>query len=161
LTPCVERRCALERRLSLLQLLRRDDVSRALAIATSGVALALVVVAVARVSIVEGADPLFSWILSVAAVLMLLGCGCGALCRLLRLRRLLAEGIRVSGKVLLVDSVSDGGWFTTLLYTMDGRACRVVIGSPSKPRHETGDIVTLLVDPRNASRAIIEAAYAG
>src|SRR5262245_40972664 len=122
--------------------------------------LALFVIAFARGPVTGEHDPVFSGIFVGFAALMLLACGCWVLCRLLCLRRLLVEGIRVTGNVLRVDSVVDGGWYTAFGYHLDGRAYRVVIGSPSDPRYQMGERVALLVDPRKPSRAIIEAKYA-
>jgi hypothetical protein len=122
-------------------------------------ALVLLVVAVLRGPVTGDHDPLFTGILAASAMLFLLGCGCWVWCRLLRLRRLLAEGARVRGEVLRIDSVVEGGWHTLFGYCVDGWPYRAVIGSPSKPRHQLGDVVALVVDRRKPSRAILEETY--
>ena len=149
----------MEHRPSLFELFRRDPLSRALVTFTSVFALLLLIVAFARGPVTGDHDPVFSGIFAASAWLAVLGCGCWALGRLLRLRRLVAEGVRVAGKVLLVDSVTDGGWYMTLLYSLDGRPYRTVIGMPSRPRYEVGEVVALLADPRQPTRAILEEAY--
>jgi hypothetical protein len=148
-----------ERRPSLLQLFKRDCLSRVMVIFSGGFALALQVVAFARGPVTGEYDPVFSGIFAAAAGLVLLACGCWALCRLLRLRQLLAEGARVTGEVLRIDSAVEGGWYTLFGYCLDGWPSRVVIGSPSKPRHQLGDVVPLVVDRRKPSRAILEETY--
>jgi Protein of unknown function (DUF3592) len=122
-------------------------------------ALVLLIVAFVRGPVTGEYDPAFSGIFGGAAGLLVLGCGCWLLCRLIRLRRLLAEGARVTGSVLRVDSVIDGGWYMLFAYHLDGRPYQAVIGSPSKPRYEVGELVALVVDPRTPSRAIVEEKY--
>jgi Protein of unknown function (DUF3592) len=119
-------------------------------------ALVLLVVAFARGPVTGEYEPAFTGIFAGSAALLLLGCGCWVFCRMLRLRRLLAEGARVTGSVLRVDSVIDGGWYTLFGYDLDGCPYQVVIGSPSQPRYQVGEVVSLIVDPRKPSRAILE-----
>ena len=149
----------MEDRPSLLWLFRRDSLSLAMVIFTSVFALLLLIVAFGRGPVTGEYDPVFCGIFAGAAVLLLFGCGCWALCRLLRLRRLLAEGARVRGEVLRIDSVVEGGWHTLFGYSLDGWPYRAVIGSPCKPRHQLGDVVMLVADPREPSRAILEETY--
>jgi hypothetical protein len=126
---------------------------------TSVFALSLLIVAFGRGPVTGEHDPVFCGIFAGLAAVLLLGCGCWALCRLLRLRRLLVDGARVRGEVLRIDSVVEGGWHTLFGYSLDGWRYRAVIGSPSKPRRQIGDVVLLVVDRRKPSRAIVEETY--
>lgn len=81
-----------------------------------------------------------------------------ALRRWLSIRRLLARGVAVSGRVLRVDANAEDVWALRLGYAFDGREYQIRSVTGVEPPHQVGDAVSLLVDPAAPWRAMLHEA---
>jgi hypothetical protein len=105
-----------------------------------------------------GEDPL---LLGIFGGMAALATGAGAAWALRRwrtIRRLLAHGVPVRGRVLSVYANAEDVWAVLVGYAFDGREYQTRTVTGFKPPHQVGDAVSLLVDPAAPSRAMMHEA---
>ena len=142
---------------ALARLLMRDERSWTIALALTVLWLIPPVF-----SMSVGASDTTSIFAVVLAVLTAAG-GLWVFGRLLRIRRLLLEGIRVDGTVVAVtvhrNSDCPDTRSVTVEYSLGGQHHRLKV-LESFSSYRVGEVVSVLADPRRSSSAIIERMYA-
>lgn len=102
-----------------------------------------------------GRDPLLLGIFGGMAVLATAAWAAWTLHRWLTLRRLLAHGLAVKGRVLAVEENVEGVWALRLGYTVQEREYQARIVTGSRPAYRVADTVSLLVDPARPAHTVI------
>lgn len=102
-----------------------------------------------------GEDPLLLGIFGGMAVLATAAWAGWALRRWITVRRLLAHGAAVTGRVLGVEENAESVWAVRLCYTFQGREYQARIVTGLGPAYRVADTVSLLVDPARPSRTMI------
>jgi hypothetical protein len=149
-------RCAMSPAPSYLRLLARDYVSLGLTV-LAGMA---VVVAIVMAAYAPGAEPHEAiWLGPVAMLALTVPCATWAAVRLFRIRRLLMAGVEIHGRVLAVASNCEDVWYAILGYDFSGAEFRLKAVTGSPPTYQPGDLLTLLVDRRRPSRAVVKGQY--
>ena len=144
----------MERAPSSLRLLAKDWVATGLAV-TAGALWLVLFVAFALFRKPGGEDPLLLRIFGGMAVLLTAVWAAWVLRRWLFIRRLLARGVTVRGRVLRVESNSEHVWAMVLGYTFEGREYQTRSVTGVEPPYRVADTVPLRVDPVQPSRAMI------
>lgn len=102
-----------------------------------------------------GEDPLLVGIFGGMAAVATIVWAAWTLRRWLTVRRLMARGVAVSGRVLRVDANVENVWAVLLGYAYDGREHQTRIVTGARPPCQVADTVPLLVDPARPSRAMM------
>lgn len=105
-----------------------------------------------------GEDPLLLGIFGGMAALATAAWAAWTLRRWLTLRRLLAHGVTVNGRVLGVEENAEAVWALRLGYTVHGREYQARIVTGARPAYRVAETVSLLVDPARPARAVIREA---
>jgi hypothetical protein len=141
---------------SYIRLLGRDYISQGLS-ALTGVAVGVAVYMTLCAPTPESGGA--TWLGQAVMLAVAIPCTAWTAVRLFRIRQLLTAGVEVRGRVLVVASNGEDVWYAILGYDFCGAEFRLKAVTGSPPPYQPGDLLTLLVDPRRPSQAIIKGQY--
>jgi hypothetical protein len=139
---------------SSIRLVAREHAVRGLAIVAGGLWL-VPLAGIVLFPTPGGEDPLLLGIFGGMAGLATAAWAGWTLRRWLTLRRLLAHGVAVKGRVLGVEDNAESVWALRLGYRFQGCEYQARIVTGSMPAYRVADTVSLLVDPARPSRTMI------